>query len=102
VADQIDLDEAGSGLVPLRPGPNGDLRSDPGLGVALATEPGQDLGPPEPPVDGGRAHLHEQRRLLTAGIELAVSAQQLDQDPQHGGEALAGWSPPGPPAQLEG
>jgi hypothetical protein len=26
----------------------------------------------------------------------------LDQDPQHGGEALAGWSPPGPPAQLEG
>ena len=47
VADQVDLDEAGNHVVPLRPGADGDLGLEEGsrLGVAHPPEPGQYFGP---------------------------------------------------------
>jgi hypothetical protein len=50
VAYRIDLDEAGSGLVPLRPGPNGiwDLRSEPGLVWLWLRSPARILAPRSP------------------------------------------------------
>jgi hypothetical protein len=43
------------------------------------------LGPlaGQPPVDRGRAHLHQQRRLLVAEVQLAVAAQDRHQHRQH-------------------
>ena len=103
VPDEVDLDEAGSSLVPLRPGPDRYLRLEqaPGLGVGAPADLGEELGTLEPAVDRRRAHLAQQRRLVVGELELAVSSQGRDEDSEHRRQALAGWQACDPPAQLE-
>src|SRR5277367_5161869 len=54
VADEVDLDKAGQSLVPLRPGPDGDLGLEQRtrLGMSAATQLGEDLGASKAAVDG--------------------------------------------------
>jgi hypothetical protein len=62
VADQVDLQEPGAGVVPVVPGLHGDrgLEHAAGAGHRLAFG-GDQTGPigTQPPVDGGRGHAQQ-------------------------------------------
>ena len=80
--DQVDLDEPGPFVVPVRPGPHRDLRLEQpaGLGQRPAAADLQ-LGPVwrKPPVDGGRRHRHQPGSKCVVDVELAMAAQRGDQ-----------------------
>lgn len=104
MTDQVDLDEAGGDVVPLRPGPDGDLCLEEGarLGVTRGPEPGQHLRTRQAPVDGGGTHDHQEVGLVVGQVELAISTEQGDEDGKHRGQALARRCPGGPASTARG
>ncbi len=105
VADEVDLDEARAGLVPLRPGADRDLGLEQRAGLGVAATHGTARGPwrrrSRRSIVAGLICISS-CRLGVAEIELAVTAQQRHEDREHRRQALAGRRPGDPPAQLEG
>ena len=92
VADQVDLDEPGSGVVPVGPGAHRDLtfeqRSRLGGGTSLELILGSLTG--QATIDGGRRHRHQQRRGVLIDDQFPEMAQHRHQLGQHRRQPLAG------------
>ena len=92
VADQVDLDEPGSGVVPVGPGPHRDLTFEQRsrLGGATPLEPIFRPFTGQAAIDGGRRHRHQQARGVLIDVQLPEMAQNRHQLGQHRRQPLAG------------
>ena len=103
VANQVDLDEPGSGVVPVGPGTHRNLtfQQRPRLGGATPLEP--IFGPftSQATIDGGRRHRHQQHRGVLINDQLAEIAQHRHQLGQHRRQPFTGRHPQHRPADRQ-
>ena len=92
VPDRVDLDEPGSGVVPLGPGAHRDLAFEQRSRLGAHTPPelvfGSLIG--QAAIDGGRRHRRQQFRGVLIDGQLPEMAQHCHQFTQHGRESFAG------------
>jgi hypothetical protein len=76
VADQIDLHKPWDRVVPLGPGPDGDLGFQQRAGLGVGPAPREQFRPfaGELPVDRRRAHAHQQLGLPVGDLKFFVAA----------------------------
>src|SRR5712692_9107532 len=90
VGDEIDLEEPGAGVIPLREGADGDLVAEPGphpRGGGPARGPGGPRGG-EQPAEGGRTHVADELVELGGARELAVAGEPVEELGDEGMEAM--------------
>ena len=93
MTDEIDLDEPGNCVVPVRPRPDRDLRLQQRARLRMGPAPRHHLRPLrcKPTVDRGSADTHEQVGFIVG--EITVTAQHRHQHRQHRRESFASWRP---------
>jgi hypothetical protein len=92
VTDQVDFDEPGHILAPLRPGADRDLGLEQGAGLGVCTSPREQFGPlgGKVVIDAGGRHGDQGSGVCVAQGDLAVTSQQRDDGGQHRDQAFAG------------
>jgi hypothetical protein len=103
MSHQVDLNESGHRVVPVRPGPYRDLGFQQRSGLGMGPSPQHQFCPlgSQFPVDRRRAHPHQQYRLRVRQVQFPVPAQQGHEHRQHGRQSLAGRGPQHHPADHQ-
>jgi hypothetical protein len=101
--DQINLNEPGHRVVPVRPGPHRDLRLQQRAGLGMGPAPQHQFRPLrcKLPIDRRRAHPHQQYRIRVRQVQFPVTAQQGHEHRQHRRQPLAGRAPQHRPADHQ-